>query len=114
MLKTTLTAIAVIAFGALGTAAGAQTIKVGANIGNVPWEFQDASGEIVGFEIDLMTEVGRRLGRETRVREHPVPGPVRGRTVRPDRCSGVLDHHHREAARIRHASPSPTTTATSR
>lgn len=42
--------------------AQAETLKVGANIGNVPWEFQDAGGTFVGFEIDLMTEVGKRLG----------------------------------------------------
>lgn len=74
MLKTTLTAIAVMAFGALGTAAGAQTIKVGANIGNVPWEFQAANGEIVGFEIDLMTEVGARLGRQVEFVNIPFQG----------------------------------------
>lgn len=44
------------------SAAHADTIKVGANIGNVPWEFQDAQGSTVGFEIDLMNEVGKRLG----------------------------------------------------
>jgi hypothetical protein len=32
--------------------AKAEDLKLGANIGNVPWEFQDASGAFVGFEID--------------------------------------------------------------
>ena len=40
----------------------AETIKVGANIGNVPWEFQDAKGELVGFEIDLMKAVAKKTG----------------------------------------------------
>ena len=40
----------------------AEDLKVGANIGNVPWEFQDAKGDFVGFEIDLMKEVGKRTG----------------------------------------------------
>jgi len=43
-------------------AASAADIKVGANIGNVPWEFQDETGKTVGFEVDLMNEVGKRLG----------------------------------------------------
>ena len=38
-----------------GTARAAD-LTVGANIGNVPWEFQDASGKSVGFEVDLVNE----------------------------------------------------------
>jgi polar amino acid transport system substrate-binding protein len=47
-------------FGA--SAAFAADIRVGANVGNVPWEFQDDSGKIVGFEVDLMNEAGKRVG----------------------------------------------------
>ncbi|AKO52218.1 ABC transporter substrate-binding protein [Marinobacter psychrophilus] len=36
---------------------------VGANAGNVPWEFQDATGEIVGFEVDLVNEVAKRADK---------------------------------------------------
>ena len=57
----------VLAFGS----AWADTIKLGANIGNVPWEFQDASGKFVGFEIDLMNEVGKRLGDKVEVTNIP-------------------------------------------
>ena len=39
---------------AMPAARAAESLKVGANIGNVPWEFQDAKGETVGFEVDLM------------------------------------------------------------
>jgi polar amino acid transport system substrate-binding protein len=39
-------------------------LKVGVNVGNVPWEFQDESGELVGFEIDLFQEIGQRLNRK--------------------------------------------------
>ena len=54
---------AVLALGLASASQGqAAEIKVGANIGNVPWEFQDAKGETVGFEVDLMKEVARRLG----------------------------------------------------
>jgi polar amino acid transport system substrate-binding protein len=36
---------------------------VGANVGNVPWEFQDAKGDIVGFEVDVVKEVAKRAGK---------------------------------------------------
>ncbi|MCJ8145248.1 transporter substrate-binding domain-containing protein [Ancylobacter sp. A5.8] len=44
------------------SAAIAADIKVGANVGNVPWEFQDETGKIVGFEVDLVNEAGKRIG----------------------------------------------------
>lgn len=50
----------ITAFSAANVAA--ETLNVGANIGNLPWEFQDASGDYVGFEIDLVNEIGTRLG----------------------------------------------------
>ncbi|MEC7187944.1 MAG: amino acid ABC transporter substrate-binding protein, partial [Pseudomonadota bacterium] len=34
----------------------AANLTVGANIGNVPWEFQDENGDYVGFEIDLVNQ----------------------------------------------------------
>ncbi|MBM6596800.1 transporter substrate-binding domain-containing protein [Microvirga pudoricolor] len=45
----------------IGTPAFAADMKVGANVGNVPWEFQDEKGDIVGFEVDLAKEIGKRL-----------------------------------------------------
>ena len=60
---------------AFGTAqARAAAMKVGANIGNVPWEFQDAKGETVGFEVDLMKEVGKRLGMDVSFINIPFTG----------------------------------------
>jgi polar amino acid transport system substrate-binding protein len=56
------------------TISKAEEINVGANIGNVPWEFQDASGKTVGFEIDLMTEVGKRLGMDVKFTNIPFQG----------------------------------------
>ena len=47
---------------------------VGANIGNVPWEFQDAHGKVVGFEIDLVTEAARRAGRSLEILNIPFNG----------------------------------------
>ena len=52
----------------------ADSLKVGANIGNVPWEFQDAKGDTVGFEVDLMREVGKRLGDEVTFVNIPFTG----------------------------------------
>ena len=52
----------------------AEELNVGANIGNVPWEFQDASGNTVGFEIDLVNEVGKRLGKDVKFANIPFNG----------------------------------------
>ena len=49
-------------------------IVVGANIGNVPWEFADRDGSFIGFEIDLVNEVAKRLGRSTRILNIPFAG----------------------------------------
>lgn len=51
-----------------------EQLTVGANIGNVPWEFQDESGDFVGFEIDLINEVADRLGAEVEVVNIPFNG----------------------------------------
>ena len=45
------------------TSAHAADLTVGANIGNVPWEFEDASGKVTGFEVDLVNEIAKRLGK---------------------------------------------------
>jgi len=47
---------------------------VGANIGNVPWEFQDAGGKFVGFEIDLVNEVAKRAGKTVEIENIPFNG----------------------------------------
>ena len=67
-----------LAAAALALAGGAATaqdaLQVGANIGNVPWEFQDESGDFVGFEIDLVAAVAERLGREYEIVNIPFNG----------------------------------------
>ncbi|CAM3364527.1 transporter substrate-binding domain-containing protein [Paracoccus nototheniae] len=60
-LQTTALVLALLAGTAL-TATAQETLTVGANIGNVPWEFQDETGEFVGFEIDLVAAVAERMG----------------------------------------------------
>jgi len=54
--------------------AAAAEWRVGANIGNVPWEFQDATGSDVGFEIDLVNEIGKRLGLSVSIVNIPFAG----------------------------------------
>lgn len=59
---------------AAATPAWAADWVVGANIGNVPWEFQDASGKFVGFEIDLVNEVAKRAGKTVQIENIPFNG----------------------------------------
>ncbi|QBX33926.1 transporter substrate-binding domain-containing protein [Paracoccus liaowanqingii] len=56
------------------SAAAQETLTVGANIGNVPWEFQDDTGDFVGFEIDLVAAVAERLGAEVETVNIPFNG----------------------------------------
>jgi len=65
---------AAIALAAFVSSSSAAEINVGANIGNVPWEFQDAQGNTVGFEVDLMKEVGKRLGMDVKFTNIPFQG----------------------------------------
>jgi polar amino acid transport system substrate-binding protein len=74
VLKTLLVSGALALASLASTNAFAEEINVGANIGNVPWEFQDASGKTVGFEIDLMTEVAKRLGMDVKFTNIPFAG----------------------------------------
>ncbi|GHF53750.1 polar amino acid transport system substrate-binding protein [Deinococcus metalli] len=50
------------------------TLNVGANVGNVPWEFQDASGATVGFEIELVNQIAKNLGKSVNVVNTPFNG----------------------------------------
>jgi polar amino acid transport system substrate-binding protein len=68
-----LVAAAIMIMGCAAVARAAD-LKAGANIGNVPWEFQDASGQFVGFEIDLVNEIGKRLGRTVEIENIPFAG----------------------------------------
>ncbi|RIX99542.1 basic amino acid ABC transporter substrate-binding protein [Aureimonas flava] len=47
---------------AAASPAAAKSLTVGANVGNVPWEFQNEKSEIVGFEVDLVREAAKRMG----------------------------------------------------
>lgn len=66
--------LATMALAAHASSAAAADLTVGANIGNVPWEFEDASGNYVGFEIDLVNEVAGRLGKTVEFENIPFNG----------------------------------------
>jgi len=73
LLRSAATAAAIaLAIGA-GSAKAAD-LTVGANIGNVPWEFQQADGSLAGFEIDLVNEVAKRLGKSIEIVNIPFSG----------------------------------------
>ena len=59
---------------AAAAVAAGPAIKIGANIGNVPWEFADKDNKFVGFEIDLVNEIGKRLGRPVEITNIPFNG----------------------------------------
>ncbi|KUP94619.1 transporter substrate-binding domain-containing protein [Tritonibacter horizontis] len=56
------------------TATAQDVLEVGANIGNVPWEFQDAEGNFTGFEVELANAVADKLGREIEIINIPFNG----------------------------------------
>ena len=66
--RLTLTFLAAAAASVRALAAG---WVVGANNGNVPWEFQDASGKFVAFEIDLVNEVAKVQAKPSRLKILP-------------------------------------------
>ena len=62
MIRMKIAALAIASVILAGGPVVAATLKVGANVGNVPWEFQDEKSEIVGFEVELAKEVAKRIG----------------------------------------------------
>ena len=70
--KSTIMAGLFAAFATSG--AQAADLTVGANIGNVPWEFEDASGKVTGFEVDLVNEIAKRLGKTVEFVNTPFNG----------------------------------------
>ncbi|WP_312525259.1 ABC transporter substrate-binding protein [Paracoccus sp. (in: a-proteobacteria)] len=68
--KTLFTSALIIA-GASFAAQAADTINVATNIANVPFEFQDGSGTLMGFEVDIMRLVGEKLGKPVEFQEMP-------------------------------------------
>ncbi|WP_017305501.1 ABC transporter substrate-binding protein [Spirulina subsalsa] len=38
-------------------------LRIGLNVGNVPWEFENEAGELVGFEVDMIRIIAEQLNR---------------------------------------------------
>ena len=55
-------------------AARAADLVVGANVGNVPWEFQDETGKFVGFEVELVQKAAEGMGMTARFENIPFNG----------------------------------------
>ncbi|ANP90272.1 ABC transporter substrate-binding protein (plasmid) [Rhizobium leguminosarum] len=49
---------------------------IGANIGNVPWEFAERDGSYAGFEVELVQELGKRLNRTIDIQNLPFEGLI--------------------------------------
>lgn len=58
----------------LGGVARAADWTVGANVGNVPWEFQDEAGRFVGFEVELVSKAAEALGKSVEFVNIPFNG----------------------------------------
>ncbi|MEJ8572340.1 ABC transporter substrate-binding protein [Microbaculum marinum] len=53
----------------LGNAASAETLQVGAYPANPPWENKKEDGSFEGFEVDLVNEIGKRIGAEMEIQD---------------------------------------------
>jgi len=41
-----------------------EPIRAAITVGLVPWQYKDRSGKLTGFEVEMLRDVGRRMGRE--------------------------------------------------
>lgn len=53
------------------------TIKIGVNIGNIPWEFNEGS-QLTGFEIDMLNEICKRMNAKPEYVNVPFSGIFAG------------------------------------
>lgn len=65
-----LLAVGALALGA-ATPLAAADLKIATNQANVPFEFENQEGKTVGFEIDLINEIAKRLGKTVEVTPMP-------------------------------------------
>jgi polar amino acid transport system substrate-binding protein len=70
-MKTKLVAVAlgVALAGWTGAPAYAETLVVGAYPANPPWENKKEDGTFEGFEVDLVNEIGKRIGAEIEIQD---------------------------------------------
>lgn len=67
--RTLFGAVAALAFGLSMPAAHAETLTVGAYPANPPWENKLENGDFEGFEVDLVREIGKRIGAEITIQD---------------------------------------------
>ena len=53
----------------LTSAAKAETLMVGAYPANPPWENKTETGDFEGFEVDLVKEIGKRIGADIEIQD---------------------------------------------
>ncbi|MCC6002335.1 MAG: amino acid ABC transporter substrate-binding protein [Pararhodobacter sp.] len=71
MRKTLIAAIALVfGLGAGAADAQRQTLRVGAYPANPPWEFKNENNEFEGFEVDMITEIARRLDMDLEIGDY--------------------------------------------
>ncbi|GAA4228570.1 polar amino acid transport system substrate-binding protein [Sagittula marina] len=70
----TIISTSLLTLGLASTALAQDALEIGANIGNVPWEFQDEAGNFTGFEVDLANTVAEKLGRDVEIVNIPFNG----------------------------------------
>jgi polar amino acid transport system substrate-binding protein len=56
--------------GLAGAPAYADTLQVGAYPQNPPWEVKKEDGSFEGFEVDLVNEIGKRIGAEMNIQDY--------------------------------------------
>src|SRR4051812_32681315 len=63
--------VAAAAMAGFGTAAPAfaETLEVGAYPANPPWENKKEDGSFEGFEVDLVNEIGKRIGADMHIQD---------------------------------------------
>lgn len=84
-----------------GEAAGGErkVLKVGTNAAFPPFEFRDENDKIVGFDVDLMNELGAIMGYEIEIIDVPWEGIFAGLgTVYDVVCAGVTISEERKAS----------------
>jgi len=62
-----------VALGFSGAASAQDTLQVGAYPANPPWENKKEDGSFEGFEVDLVNEIGKRIGATMEIQDFDFP-----------------------------------------
>ena len=64
MKKTLLTIVTVAGLAVAGSALAMDKVRVATEGAYAPWNFKDASGKLIGFELDLARDLCKRMGAD--------------------------------------------------